>query len=103
MQASIRGEMRVYIATILEHARHRRNFGRMTLPDIALEEVSPLFGLIGNSPPTSPPGRRNPSRWPFRNPPDSPAFPDSGSQTQMRNRLFLISGSQNPMRKELFL
>ena len=36
--------MRVYIATILEHGRHRRNFGRMTLPDIALEEVNPLCG-----------------------------------------------------------
>jgi len=36
--------MRVYIATILEHGRHRRNFGRMTLPDNALEEVSPLCG-----------------------------------------------------------
>jgi len=44
MQASIRREMRVYIATILEHGRHRRNFGRMTLPDNALEEVSPLCG-----------------------------------------------------------
>jgi nitrogen fixation NifU-like protein len=44
MQASIRGEMSLYTATILEHARHPRNFGRMPLPDIAVEEVNPLCG-----------------------------------------------------------
>jgi nitrogen fixation NifU-like protein len=36
--------MSLYTATILEHARHPKNFGRMTLPDIALEEVNPLCG-----------------------------------------------------------
>src|SRR5437763_12240023 len=44
MQASIRGKMSLYTATILENARHPRNFGRITLPDIALEEVNPLCG-----------------------------------------------------------
>ena len=44
MQASTREEMSLYTSTILEHARHPRNFGRMTLPDIALEEVNPLCG-----------------------------------------------------------
>src|SRR5437867_11265534 len=47
MQASIRREMRVYIATILEHARHRRNFGRMTLPDIHLIPMTKKFIWIG--------------------------------------------------------
>ena len=50
-----------------------------------------------------PHGRRNPSRWPFGDPPDSPAVPDSGSQTPMRNRLFLIGESQTLMRNEPFL
>ncbi len=36
--------MSLYTATILEHARHPRNFGRITLPDIALEEVNPVCG-----------------------------------------------------------
>jgi len=36
--------MSLYTATIIEHARHPRNFGRMILPDITLQKVNPLCG-----------------------------------------------------------
>jgi nitrogen fixation protein NifU and related proteins len=33
-----------YPAKILEHAKHPRNFGRMSHPDLRFEEVNPLCG-----------------------------------------------------------
>src|SRR5918999_3449341 len=36
--------MDLYSATILEHAKHPRKFGRMPHPDLEFEQVNPLCG-----------------------------------------------------------
>src|SRR5919198_2951480 len=36
--------MDLYSATILEHAKHPRKFGRIPHPDLRFEEVNPLCG-----------------------------------------------------------
>ena len=43
-QGAASKKMTVYSDTILEHARHPKNFGRLELPDVAFEEVNPLCG-----------------------------------------------------------
>jgi nitrogen fixation protein NifU and related proteins len=37
-------QMDVYSAKILEHAKHPRQFGRISQPDLRFEEVNPLCG-----------------------------------------------------------